>query len=87
MPEERNNGEYRTSDLGLAAYLCLEGHTHQRMHMRGKTVIFVFDRNTALEALVNAFQGGEASVEPIAYQKSLTETRRDMFDYLDGCAA
>lgn len=88
MPEERNNHEYRTNDLGLAAYLCCKGHTHQRLHLRGrKTVIFVFDRNAALDDLVRAFQCGEATVEPIAYQKSLTEARRDLFDFLDGAAA
>lgn len=84
LTEERVNGEYLTDDLGLAAFLELEGHTHQRLMRRGeRKAVWVFDRNSTLEELVNQFQSGDARVEPLKYQRSLTETRRDMFDFLD----
>lgn len=89
MTEDRlaTGTEFRTDDLGLAAFLTLSGHTHQRLQRRGRrTVIWVFDRADGLADLVDNFRRGVAAVEPLAYQRVLTETRRDMFDFLDAAA-
>jgi hypothetical protein len=85
MPEEHFNGEFVTDDLGLAAFLGLKGHTYQDLEQRGGTkVVWVFDRCAPLEDLVVLFRDRRATVEPIAFQKALTDTRRDMFDFKDG---
>ena len=84
VAEERTIAEFRTTDLGLAAYLDLVGFDYQRLEKRGpKKVVWVFDRNEALEAEVDAFQNRDAEVEPIAFQGRLTDVRRHMFEFLD----
>ncbi len=87
----RSNQLQRTTDLAMATYLIMQGHTasmeqvseaigqERPNHPQGA---WVFDATPELAEQVEAFNEGEARVEPSAFQAQLNTTRRAMFKFL-----
>ena len=78
---------YRTTDMALAAYLNLHGHTHQKLEIRpgkwGPECVWVFRESEPLRILDESFLGGNAQVEPKTYLLKVAAVRQEMFDFLD----
>src|SRR5262245_26193075 len=100
MTRSRSNGEYittrggeswfRTTDLGLATVLIIEGHdpelvqletsaTAAKGHPKGA---WEFPANDDLEKIVKSFSARECCVEPVAFQHQLRLTRQELFAFL-----
>lgn len=79
MPEERDT-EFRTEELPLAAFLCLEGHHFLRIdpvsgsHLKS----VVFRLNERLVEDVECYESGTAAVEPVSYQQKIYWLRNKM---------
>jgi hypothetical protein len=79
VPQEHET-EFRTEELPLAAFLCLEGHHFLRIERVGgshlRSVIF---RETArLIEDVECYESGAATVEPVSYQQKYYWLRNKM---------
>jgi hypothetical protein len=79
VPEERDP-EFRTEELPLAAFLCLEGHHFLRIdtvdgsHLKS----VVFKETERLLDDVECYESGLATVEPVSYQKKYYWLRNKM---------
>ena len=63
--------EYRTTDIVLAAYLKLSGCQMTGIEKQGQKGTFVF--TSVDEALVNAYDLGNARVEPVAFNNAIKQ--------------
>jgi hypothetical protein len=63
--------EFRTEELPLAVFLCLEGHTFLRVERIDASPLkgLVFRLTSRLRDDVDCYESGMASVEPLAYQQ------------------
>jgi hypothetical protein len=79
VPQEHET-EFRTEELPLAAFLCLEGHKFIHVErIDGSPLRTIVFRNTPrLIEDVECFDSGLASVEPIAYQQKYYWIRNKM---------
>lgn len=79
MPQEHDR-EFRTEELPLAAFLCLEGHHFIRVvSVDGSHLKSIVFRETArLIEDVECFESGMAAVEPVSYQKKYYWLRNKM---------
>lgn len=71
---------FRTSDMAMATYLKLEGHTPQVVEWNSGTCYWYFDKTTALELDIAAFQDKKATVEPTEYNRVYSQTKREFYD-------
>ena len=79
----------RTTDLVTAAYLQHAGHEAELVEMEGEQVkgghpqgAWEFEETPALRQVVDAFEAGQATVEPRAFHQLVNQTRREMFAHL-----
>jgi hypothetical protein len=61
--------EYKTSDIVLASYLCLEGHEVAEIECVGNKGTFVFHQIP--QDLIIKFDLGSARVEPISFNTAI----------------
>lgn len=80
MPQEQLDTEFRTRDLALAAFLCVEGHRFLRIERDDKSPfsIVIFDADDDLITDVEDYQSGVAQVEPREFQKKVHWLRNKM---------
>lgn len=71
--QDETDLEFRTTDMALAAYLCVEGHRFLRIERKHGTSIatIVFDGDDQLGVDVEEYQSGNALVEPLTFQKKV----------------
>lgn len=79
MPQEHDT-EFRTEELPLAAFLCLEGHKFLRVErIDGSNLsTIIFSVTPRLIEDVECFESGLAAVEPVAYQQKYYWLRNKM---------
>jgi hypothetical protein len=77
---------YETRDMTEAAYLSLCGHSYElvRKESEGDRPIgaWAFVRRPNLDDDCLQFRSGAARVEPVRFQRKLTEVRRQLYDFL-----
>lgn len=73
----------RTDDLALATVLRVRGFDHDRLELDGETARWVFTGDGELHATVRQYNAGECMVEPRRYNRTLRETRRILFKFLN----
>lgn len=79
--------EVRTTDLTLASFLILKGHSPE-MRKQGETEsgwpigAWVFKGGEELQGHVNLYSQGHAKVEPLAFHKTIKNVRRKMYNRL-----
>lgn len=78
--EQELDLEFRTTDLALAAYLCVEGFRFLRIERRKGTHIadIIFDGEQMLYAAVDEYEVGHATVEPRTFQQKVHWLRNKM---------
>lgn len=86
-PSEEGEG-YRTSNLTLATYLVMGGHSYSiesaGTNKRGQPIAaWLFEHSAALVTAVKEFDCYEARVEPRRFHNQMSQTRREVIDYLD----
>lgn len=80
--------EYDTRELGLAAFLALNGYVYdmvqdgrsQKGHPLGRW--YFEDRDGEIGSLVQKFNTGNALVEPDKFLKTVNNVRNEMFEFL-----
>jgi hypothetical protein len=79
VPSEHDS-EFRTEELPLAAFLCLEGHHFLRIErLDGTKLSTVIFRSTArLVEDVECYESGVAAVEPVSFQQKIYWLRNKM---------
>jgi hypothetical protein len=79
VPQE-HDPEFRTEELPLAAFLCLEGHHFLRIEpVKGSHLkSVVFRSNARLIEDVECYESGTAAVEPVDFQKKIYWLRNKM---------
>lgn len=72
--------EFRTTDLALAAYLCVEGHRFLRIERNNGSqfATIIFDGDDELGSDVEDYKSGNALVEPLTFQKKVHWLRNKM---------
>lgn len=77
MTERRSDGEFRTANMAMAAFLSF--HLEPlRSEWRDGTCFWFFTESDELNALVTTFQGGKALVDPRAFSYKLTTMRKEI---------
>ena len=71
---------YRSDDMALVTYLKLEGFTPQQVGWLGQTCYWWFRITESLENSIEAFDGGDALVEPGDYSSQFNLTKREFYD-------
>ena len=82
--EEFTPDFFKTNDMGLAAYLTMNGHSRQGHEWRERTCFWKFLLIPSLNELVETWVSQQAQVEPIAYNRAFNEVKRDLLPYLHG---
>jgi hypothetical protein len=72
----------RTDDLALATTLRIRGFTQDGFELDGQKALWVFSGDGELHATIRQYNAGEALVEPRRYNRTLRETRRELFAFL-----
>lgn len=70
---------WKTDDMGLAAFLTLEGHEVQEMEWELDSCYFVFHETEGLLTLLSKFVSGDACVEPRRYNMNFASLKKKMF--------
>lgn len=71
---------YKTRDMALVSYLCLEGFTPQAVGFIERSCWWAFPSTDALLYQVDTFLQGGAMVDARGYSKFYDETMRQMRD-------
>lgn len=75
---------FKTNDLGMAAYLTLNGHDVQGQDWQGGTCYWVFLLTVSLNDLVELYLSHQAVVEPVAYNRAFNPLRKGLLSALYG---
>lgn len=67
--------KWPTSDMGLGAYLRMQGFKIAAVKSLGSRAVFEFEDRDDREAEVNKFFNRGAMVEPLAYRAAMSEMR------------
>lgn len=71
-------GEFKTANLALAAYLAMEKMEPVNVAWEDGTCFWHFKESSELQSLVTQFSGGQARVDPRAYSYKITQFRKEM---------
>lgn len=75
--------ELRTSDLALATFLNLDGHSHTALEMLDKrAAVWVFNGNGEVHAAAEAYHDGTATVDPRVFMQEVREVRDELYKFL-----
>jgi hypothetical protein len=72
----------RTDDLALATTLRIRGFVQDGFELQGEKALWIFSGDGELHATIRAYNAGETLVEPRKYNRTLRETRRELFGFL-----
>lgn len=75
---------FKTNDMGLAAYLTMNGHSCQGTDWQEKTCFWLFLLLPDLSRLVKLWTNRTASVEPVAYNVAFGAIKRELLVALHG---
>jgi hypothetical protein len=75
---------FRTNDMGLAAYLTLNGHDLQGEDWQGGTCYWKFLLTPSVHERVEVWLAGEALVEPIAYNRAFNSIKKGLLSTIYG---
>jgi len=82
--QTESNDFFRTNDLGLAAYLTLNGHASQGEDWQGGTCYWKFLLIPSINELVELYLSHQALVEPVAYNRAFNPLRKGLLSTLYG---
>lgn len=71
---------YRTNDMAMSTFLKLNQHDLQAVRWESGTCYWIFRVTDAILDLVEDFTAGRALVEPKAYNRIFTATKREFYD-------
>ena len=74
---------YRTNDMAMATYLKMQGHPVQTLIWAHDVCFWVFRVTDALLEETEVFLEGGARVEPRAYNRTFSDTKREFYDSKD----
>ncbi len=77
----KDNGEFRSTDLALSAFLLTSGHRLIRIDLEGHKGVFVFSRAEIGDDPIK-FLNGQARVEPGNYQSSIRKLKGSLNEVL-----
>lgn len=75
---------FKTNDLGLAAYLTLNGHSVQGQEWQAGTCYWKFLLIPSVNDLVELYTSHQAVVEPVAYCRAFNPLRKGLLSVLYG---
>lgn len=81
--QKRHDGQFRTRDLPLAAFLALHHIEHDSMERQGKHGFWVFKRDDRLDQLVAIYENGEVTVDLRDYMDCVSKVRAELYAFLD----
>jgi hypothetical protein len=71
---------YRTSDMALATFMKMRGHTAQRVAWEANTCYWYFAESMGLLELVDEFLDDRASVNPKEFNRVYGTTKSEFFE-------
>jgi hypothetical protein len=82
QPEGAAMKTIRTDDLALATTLRIRGFAPDGFELQGEKAMWIFSGDGELHATIRSYNAGECLVEPKRYNRTLRETRRELFNFL-----
>jgi hypothetical protein len=91
MTTVTNRSDHQTKDLTLATYLITVGQVPSLVRLkdagdnddRHPVAAWVFPGSQTLDELISEFNAEESLVEPKRFHRALTQTRRELFAFLE----
>jgi serine/threonine-protein kinase RIO1 len=79
---KQKNQEYKTRDIAMATFLCMQGHESLRCEKidGDKFAVMIFKTNPELFADVDLYHSGDARVEPRAWQDKFASVRENLME-------